>query len=228
MRSLFPPGCLALAFIIFLFLLLPFFLADVLLTALGKLGLSPAVSMLAAAGIFLGSVINIPVHYIEKPEMKSLAGRGMYGLERMLFRNMHKPDKVLLAVNLGGCVIPFLISVYELVRLWESGLAIFISSLACIGINIFICERLAQPVPDMGITIPALVPALVAALSALFLVPDQAPAAAFVSGVLGTLVGADLLHLKDIGRISSGIASIGGAGTFDGIVISGIFATLLA
>ena len=56
--------------------------------------------------------------------------------------------------------------------------------------------------------------------------PERAPVA-FVAGVLGPLVGADLLHLKDIGRISTGLLSIGGAGTFDGIVLSGLLAAIL-
>ena len=51
---------------------------------------------------------------------------------------------------------------------------------------------------------------------------------AFVAGVLGPLIGADLLHLKDIMKVSAGVLSIGGAGTFDGIVLSGLFAALFA
>jgi len=45
---------------------------------------------------------------------------------------------------------------------------------------------------------------------------------------LGPLIGADLLHLDDIEAIGAGVASIGGAGTFDGIVLSGLAATVLA
>ena len=56
---------------------------------------------------------------------------------------------------------------------------------------------------------------------------QRAPVA-FVAGVLGPVQGADLLHLKDIKRVSAGMLSIGGAGTFDGIVLSGIVAALLA
>jgi uncharacterized membrane protein len=51
---------------------------------------------------------------------------------------------------------------------------------------------------------------------------------AYVSGVLGTLIGADLGHLKDISKSGPKIASIGGAGTFDGIFLSGIIAAILA
>jgi uncharacterized membrane protein len=46
--------------------------------------------------------------------------------------------------------------------------------------------------------------------------------------VLGPLIGADLLHRRDISTITTGIAGIGGAGTFDGIILSGIVAAYLA
>ena len=45
---------------------------------------------------------------------------------------------------------------------------------------------------------------------------------------LGVLIGADLMRMKDIRRIGTPIASIGGAGTFDGIFLTGIIAVLLA
>jgi uncharacterized membrane protein len=75
---------------------------------------------------------------------------------------------------------------------------------------------------------PPLVPAIVAAVCALLVAHQLAPPVAFCAGVLGPLIGADLLHMRDVKRISTGLASIGGAGTFDGIVISGFVAALLA
>ncbi|MDR4462388.1 MAG: DUF1614 domain-containing protein [Nitrospirales bacterium] len=71
-------------------------------------------------------------------------------------------------------------------------------------------------------------PALVPPLTALLLAPDEAPSVAFVAGVFGPLLGADILHIREIPRIATGMASIGGAGTFDGIVFSGILAAYLA
>lgn len=65
-------------------------------------------------------------------------------------------------------------------------------------------------------------------MSAFWLVPEQTPQVAFVAGVRGPLIGADLLHLRDIAALETGIASIGGAGTFDGIALSGIVTTYLA
>jgi uncharacterized membrane protein len=50
---------------------------------------------------------------------------------------------------------------------------------------------------------------------------------AYVSGVLGTLIGADLSNLGVIPKLGAPIASIGGAGTFDGVFLSGIIAVLL-
>ena len=75
---------------------------------------------------------------------------------------------------------------------------------------------------------PALLPPLVAAVPSLILVPDFAPPVAFTADVLGPLIGADVLHLREFSRTATGVASIGGAGTFDGIVLSGMVATLLA
>lgn len=90
------------------------------------------------------------------------------------------------------------------------------------------CYLLAQPVPKIGITLPALVPGVIAAISAFLLAPNLAPPVAFCAGVLGPFIGADLMYLKKIRETHIGFASIGDAGTFDGIVISGLLAVLLA
>jgi uncharacterized membrane protein len=87
---------------------------------------------------------------------------------------------------------------------------------------------MARPIEGIGIAMPGLIPALVAAFSAVAMAPEHAPPLAFVAGVLGPLIGADLLHLRDIEKTATGVASIGGAGTFDGIVLSGIVAAYLA
>ncbi|TDA34704.1 MAG: hypothetical protein DSO02_02190, partial [Hadesarchaea archaeon] len=50
---------------------------------------------------------------------------------------------------------------------------------------------------------------------------------AYLSGTLGTLVGADLMNLNKVERLGAPVVSIGGAGTFDGIFLTGIFSVLL-
>jgi uncharacterized membrane protein len=63
---------------------------------------------------------------------------------------------------------------------------------------------------------------------AVILAPSEAAPVAYIAGVAGPLIGADLLHLREIEQSATGIASIGGAGTFDGLVLSGIVAAYLA
>jgi uncharacterized membrane protein len=130
----------------------------------------------------------------------------------------------LIAVNVGGCIIPSLFSVYLLAHnplpLGDVALAI--------GVVTLVCNRLSRPVPRMGIAMPMLVAPFTAALTALLINPVHAAPLAYVSGTLGVLIGADLLRLGDIRKLGAPHASIGGAGTFDGIFITGIVAVLLA
>jgi len=135
---------------------------------------------------------------------------------------------MIIAVNVGGCLIPISLAVYEILRVLQRGTYEFVVLLTVTVLNIALCYKLARPVPNIGIGMPALIPPLVAAFPSLILVPEFAPPIAFTAGVLGPLIGADLLHLKQIDRLWVGMVSIGGAGTFDGIVLSGMIASLLA
>ncbi|MEJ2636007.1 MAG: DUF1614 domain-containing protein [Calditrichia bacterium] len=222
-----PHGCLPLIILI-IFLFLPFFMADIILNALAKLGLSPASAFIGAAGIFLGGMINIPVKKIPRGNSFQVSRQSMFGLDRFFPRGLRETNYTTIAVNLGGCVIPSLLVIYELYRVAGGGWAAVFAALFAISINIVVCNRLARLVPGVGITMNALVPAIAASLCGVFLMPELAPQIAFSAGVLGPLVGADLLHLKEIDQLNTSLASIGGAGTFDGIVLSGLIATLLA
>jgi uncharacterized membrane protein len=76
--------------------------------------------------------------------------------------------------------------------------------------------------------VPVLAPPLITAVVAVLLSRRLAGPLAYVSGSLGTLIGADLLNLDKLHGLGAPIASIGGAGTFDGIFVTGILAALLA
>jgi len=179
-------------------------------------------------GILAGSGINIPVRRIARTKYVVEDPLALFGIAGWWpqFRRVRR--ETILAVNVGGCLIPVGLALYETVQLmigsWHSlfGLAL------AILVNTLVCYRIARPIEGIGIAMPGLVPPLVAVMSALLLAPDQAPPVAFVAGVLGPLIGADLLHLRDVSKIATGVASIGGAGTFDGIVLSGIVAAYLA
>ena len=87
---------------------------------------------------------------------------------------------------------------------------------------------LSSTVPGIGIAIPSLVPPIIAATVALLVARTNVAAVAYVSGSLGTLIGADLLNLGRIQGLGAPVVSIGGAGTFDGVFLTGIIAVLLA
>ncbi|HWO86880.1 MAG TPA: DUF1614 domain-containing protein, partial [Stellaceae bacterium] len=106
-------------------------------------------------------------------------------------------------------------------RLWISAVIATIAVAA-------VCHWLARPVPGLGIALPVFVPPLSAAAIALLLSRSDAAPLAYISGSLGTLIGADLLNLDKVQGLGAPIASIGGAGTFDGIFLTGILAVLIA
>ena len=128
-----------------------------------------------------------------------------------------------IAVNVGGAVIPALLSLYLLFknRMWWNGLV-------ATAVITAIIHMLAYPVPGVGITVPVFVPPIGTALVAVLIARENAAALAYVSGSLGTLIGADLLNLDAVRELGAPVASIGGAGTFDGIFLTGIMAVLLA
>jgi uncharacterized membrane protein len=212
--------------LLFLVLLamLPFVFGQVFTSALIKLKLEPSSALLVVIGIFLGSPINIPVKRISRTESVPADPLAVFGLSSWWPMLRRECRETVIAVNVGGCLIPVALAIYETAHLLTAGLRPISGLLLAIFINTMVCYWLAKPIEGIGIAMPGLFPAIVASVTALLLVPDQAPPVAFVAGVLGPLIGADLLHLRDIEKI----ASIGGAGTFDGIVLSGIVAAYLA
>jgi uncharacterized membrane protein len=130
----------------------------------------------------------------------------------------------IIAINVGGALIPVAISAY----LFLVVPSITIVALISITVVSIVMYFVARPIKGIGIAAPALVAPIVAATCAILLAPLYPSYVAYVSGVLGTLIGADLGHLKDISKSGPRIAAIGGAGTFDGIFISGIIAAILA
>jgi Protein of unknown function (DUF1614) len=76
---------------------------------------------------------------------------------------------------------------------------------------------------------PTLLPILVGiALALVMLIQLLAWRYAYTRIGLGTLIGADLLNLDKVQGLGAPMASIGGAGTFDGIFLTGVLAALIA
>jgi uncharacterized membrane protein len=187
-----------------------------------RLGISARGAMLILLCSLVGSYFNIPV--AEFPEQHVLSGQEIefFGIHYMVPVVVDWPGTIV-AVNVGGALIPSLISFYLLVRnrLWVRGL------LAIAGVGA-VCHFLAKPVAGIGIALPIFVPAVASALVAMLLSLRRAAPLAYVGGSLGALVGADLLNLDRVQGLSAPVVSIGGAGTFDGVFLTGILAVLLA
>jgi uncharacterized membrane protein len=170
----------------------------------------------------LGSYINIPV--AELPHEKVLSNEEVpFGIVRYIVPPAQEWPGTIVAVNVGGALIPTLLSLYLLVKH-----RLFLNGLAGIAIVTLIVHLLAQPVRGVGISVPTVIPPLVAAAVALLLSRQAPPALAYISGSLGTLIGADILNLNKVQGLAAPVASIGGAGTFDGIFVTGILAVLLS
>jgi uncharacterized membrane protein len=223
---------LPVAYLLFLLLLLTFpFLwlvvtLDAVQTAVAKLGFSPNLSLLLLTLVILGSTVNIPLYErVSKitvvPDLEQLWGmRFFWGIP---LRRIEQ--KTIVALNVGGGLIPTILAIYQFTRV--SPLLILVVATVVTIVSYYS----AQVVPGIGIQMNALIAPLTAAMTSVLLtVGSDVPAApiAFAGGVLGTLIGADLLHLPEIERMTPGILSIGGAGVFDGIALCGLLAVLLA
>jgi len=196
-------------------------LVGALTYALARLGIPPATAALVFLGCLLGSAINIPVARLHATTVRIEPWISAFGIR--YFVPVRRDRSTVLAVNVGGALIPAALSGYLIVhdRLGWRALA----AVAVVGAAVFL---IARPVPGLGIAVPALLPGLFAVAAAVAFHPAAVAGLAYVSGTLGTLAGADLLNLGRVRRLGAPVASIGGAGTFDGVFVAGITAVLLA
>ena len=207
------------AFFFFVFVLLPLRLMKY---AYEQLGVSPTAAVLLLFSSLIGSYINIPIAVMSDKAVMASQMIDFYGMRYQVPAATDWGGTVL-AINVGGAVIPVIMSVYLLIRwqLWREGLLATAAVAA-------ICYWLSTPIAGIGIGIPVFVPAIAATIVALVLSRKRAAPLAYIAGSFGTLIGADLLNLDKISALGAPIASIGGAGTFDGIFLTGIVAVLIA
>ncbi|MFS8872406.1 DUF1614 domain-containing protein [Synechococcus sp. R50.1] len=218
-----------------LVLLLPFLwlglAVDVVALAVGKLGFSREGALLLLLAILVGSSVNIPLYRVKcevtlVEDLASLWMRQFWGIPLTKLS-----QETVIALNVGGGLIPVLLALYQFGRA-DSVLILAVTALVTLVsyyASHVVPGKGLRPAGAIGIQMNPLIAPATAALAALFWAGDQAPAVAFAGGVLGTLIGADLLHLPEVLRRNcSGILSIGGAGVFDGIALCGLFALLLS
>ncbi len=222
---LFPPlvFLLMLMFFFMALIMLPFLLVGLIGGAFIKLGLSPAMMFWLLIFTLVGSLVNIPLYTLENREVIGGQVISYYGM-RVKVPQMPGRRQTVLAVNVGGAVIPLVVCLYLLTHMeFSLGLPVLL------GVMILVMYRLARPVKGLGIAVPGLVPPILAAIGTWILCPPELRApTAYIACTMGTLIGADLLRLREIGQLGAPVASIGGAGTFDAIFLGGIIAVLLS
>jgi len=215
-------------YVLLFFLLLAFLFALIEIHIIGfafqAIGLPPEIAFLALLVSLLGSYINIPIMRLPCERVHDAEVMRRFGVAYRIPAHLFR-DSTTIAVNVGGAMVPVAISLYILaLRPQATPVALVVVAIVAIVARLF-----ARPVPGVGIAIPMFIPPIAAALAAAFLAPaGLRPLVAYVGGVGGTLIGADLSNLRRIRELGAPVASIGGAGTFDGIFLTGIVAVLLA
>ena len=187
-----------------------------------QLGVSSTTAFLLLLGSLLGSYVNIPIATLGEENVMSDQEVAYFGMHYVVPHAVERPE-VVLAVNVGGAIIPTLLSIYLLSKnqLWGRGL------LATLIITA-ITHALAQPIRGVGIGLPIFVAPVAAAIIGMIISWRNAAPLAYAGGSLGVLIGADLANLENLRGLGAPLLSIGGAGVLDGIFVTGVTAMLLA
>jgi uncharacterized membrane protein len=212
---------LLLGFLLLLGLLVLMVELRILTYAYRKIGVAPRYMLAVLVLTLVGGHFNIPLYSVAVPglvpsETVTILGR------TYLVPPAIEPRTTVVAINVGGALVPVLLSVYLFFR---TGLhARMLLGTAIVAV---VAHAFARIVPGVGIALPMFIPPLAAALVALVLSWRRAPPVAYVAGSMGTLIGADLLNLGRVAELGAPVLSIGGAGTFDGVFLTGIIAGLI-
>jgi uncharacterized membrane protein len=186
------------------------------------LGVSRRYMLLLLVCSLLGSYVNIPIAHFPPETLRSGEIVEVFGMRYVIPVVQNWPGTVL-AINLGGAVIPVLLSIYLTFKH-----RLFGPAFLAVAVVTVVVHMMAKPVPGVGIAVPIFIPPLITAIVALLLSRWNAAPLAYIAGSLGTLLGADVLNLGKVRGMGAPVASIGGAGKFDGIFLTGIVAVLIA
>ncbi|REK08610.1 MAG: DUF1614 domain-containing protein [Planctomycetota bacterium] len=190
-----------------------------------RMGIERRTAYLILLLSLLGSYVNIPIVKLSDRDIMVPGGVMVdrFGYPHDTAPQVERVKGTELALNVGGAIVPTVLSIYLIVKH-----QIYLSAFTGIALVGAVVHYLAEPIEGMGIAVPVFVPPIVSAFVAMFLSREYAAPLAYVSGCMGTLVGADVLNLHVLGELGASVASIGGAGTFDGVFLTGILAVLLA
>ncbi len=217
---------LAWPFLLGLFLLFAFLVAmvqlGILRYAYEKVGISRQHAFTLLLLSLFGSYVNIPIARLPAERVESSGDVWFFGMHYIV-PVVHDWPGTIIAINVGGALIPTLLSVYLIAK---NGL--YLRSLIGVAMVAYVVHLFAKPVHGVGISVPMYIPPLAAVATAILLSWRKAAPLGYIVGSLGTLIGADIMNLGNIRGLGAPVASIGGAGTFDGVFLAGILAVLLA
>jgi len=181
--------------------------------------------LLILATCLLGSYVNIPIkrNRTLRPRLK-MRRVTVFGVTYPVPSYHVGFYESLVAINVGGAVVPTVTSLY----LMTKTMPVLPNIVVAVVIVAIVVKAVSRPVEGAGIIVPVLIPPVTAAIVGMLLGGDFSYVVTYVSGTLGTLIGADLLNFNKILKIGAPVMSIGGAGTFDGIFLAGIMGVLIA
>jgi uncharacterized membrane protein len=211
-------------------LIVPLLILGIIGAAFTRLGFSWITALAVILLILLGSGVNLPIYRVKRDTIRlSDADSTFFNADQ---NSGYKLWDIIVSVNLGGAILPLLISAYLLYRadvISGSSLTFPVcAGVFAVSVITFISTRSS---PHAGLRVPLLIPALTALLISLLLnggVGLTAAVPAFVSGVVGTLLGGNIAHLLKVRDLDIAQISIGGEGTFAAIFICCILPTLIA
>ena len=211
--------------------LIPLLFLGLIGSALAKLGFNIFWIILLIIGMIVGSFVNIPLMKVKSEQQFVRVEHGR--LMDRLYKVPEFSNETVIAANVGGCVIPVFVSIYILLSAltFADPIGLYIRCLIGTAIVAVAVFKTSQPIAGVGIATGFLIPPLCALICAIVLSGGDsftAVAVAYISGTVGTLIGADVMNIGNLSNSGAPVASIGGAGTFDAIFLSGIIAAFLA
>lgn len=209
------------AFVLAVTLLAMAIALNVVSLAYSRLGLEGPWVLAILLGCIVGSWFNIPVARLGGDVVFAPTLVRVYGMTYVVPAWIHARTKIV-AVNVGGAIIPTGLAAY---LMWHDRLGW--QALAATALVVVPVHAAARIVRGVGVVVPTLIPPVSAAFAAWVMHVPEIAALAYVSGTFGVLIGADLLNLRHITRMDAPVVSIGGAGTFDGIFVTGIVAVAI-
>lgn len=221
---------------LFLFVFLPVSLVS---EAFSRLGVTPVQGILLLLAILLGRSVNIPIYTSDRlvmvPKMptRTFVHTEEGGIEYIEEDPANELKKQVFAINLGGIIMPILLSITFVMRQQSLGGPIPDPTVTgvCTLLVAIATFAVAKPDPLMGIRIPMVMPALAALISVYFMSQGpQAPITAYIAGTMGAILGgcvAPLAMKTTRNSLAMPLVALGGSGSFGSIFLAGILSVLL-